>query len=140
MRQTGKYPLQFTEFIEATFELGVTFWVAKFDGILGLGNKEISVGGAAPVWYNMLSEGLIKEPVFSFWLNRNTEEEGGEIVFGGSNPNHYKGNHAYVPVTRKGYWQFNMGVVYIDGKTTGYCSGGCAAIADSGTSLFTGPS
>ncbi|KAK9089722.1 hypothetical protein Scep_028804 [Stephania cephalantha] len=129
------------DFIEATSEPGVTFLVAKFDGILGLGYKEISVGGATPVWYNMLSKGLIKEPVFSFWLNRNTEEEeGGEIVFGGSDPNHYKGKHTYVPVTQKGYWQFNMGDVYIGGKTTGFCSGGCAAIADSGTSLLAGPS
>lgn len=54
----------------------------------------------------MLKQGLIKEPVFSFWLNRNAEdEEGGELVFGGVDPNHFKGKHTYVPVTQKGYWQ-----------------------------------
>ena len=54
----------------------------------------------------MVKQGLIKEPVFSFWLNRNPEgEEGGEIVFGGVDPKHYKGKHTYVPVTQKGYWQ-----------------------------------
>ena len=54
----------------------------------------------------MVKQGLIKEPLFSFWLNRNAEEEeGGEIVFGGVDPNHYKGKHTYVPVTQKGYWQ-----------------------------------
>lgn len=56
----------------------------------------------------MVEQGLVKEPVFSFWLNRNVEEEeGGEIVFGGVDPNHYKGKHTYVPVTQKGYWQVN---------------------------------
>ena len=56
--------------------------------------------------YNMLKQGLIKEPVFSFWLNRNAEdEEGGELVFGGVDPKHFKGQHTYVPVTQKGYWQ-----------------------------------
>ncbi|KAI4981060.1 hypothetical protein ZWY2020_021545 [Hordeum vulgare] len=38
------------EFIEATKEPGVTFLVAKFDGILGLGFKEVSVGKAVFVW------------------------------------------------------------------------------------------
>ncbi|KAF3451744.1 hypothetical protein FNV43_RR07840 [Rhamnella rubrinervis] len=128
------------EFIEATREPGATFVMGKFDGILGLGFQEISVGNAVPVWYNMIEQDLIKEPVFSFWLNRNSdEEEGGEIVFGGVDPNHFKGKHTYVPVTRKGYWQFEMGDVLIDGKPTGYCGGGCAAIADSGTSLLAGP-
>ncbi|WOK97886.1 aspartic proteinase oryzasin-1-like [Canna indica] len=128
------------EFIEATKEPGVTFVAAKFDGILGLGFKEISVGDAVPVWYNMVAQGLIKDPIFSFWFNRNAEEgDGGEIVFGGVDPNHYNGEHVYVPITRKGYWQFNMGDVFVGGESTGFCTGGCAAMADSGTSLIAGP-
>lgn len=54
----------------------------------------------------MVNQGLVKDQVFSFWFNRNAdEEEGGEIVFGGVDPNHFKGEHTYVPVTQKGYWQ-----------------------------------
>ena len=56
--------------------------------------------------YDMMNQSLIKEPVFSFWLNRNaSDERGGEIVFGGVDPAHFKGEHTYVPVTKKGYWQ-----------------------------------
>ncbi|KAF5746086.1 aspartic proteinase A1-like [Tripterygium wilfordii] len=90
--------------------------------------------------YNMVNQGLVKDPVFSFWLNRNVKgHEGGEIVFGGVDEKHYKGDHTYVPVTQKGYWQFDMGDVLIDGETTGFCADGCSAIADSGTSLLAGP-
>lgn len=54
----------------------------------------------------MVKQGLVKEPVFSFWLNRKTDDdEGGELVFGGVDPDHFKGEHTYVPVTQKGYWQ-----------------------------------
>ncbi|TKY48729.1 Aspartic proteinase A1 [Spatholobus suberectus] len=128
------------DFIEATREPSITFLLAKFDGILGLGFQEISVGNAVPIWYNMLNQHLLSQPVFSFWLNRNTDEEqGGEIVFGGVDSDHYKGEHTYVPVTRKGYWQIELGDVLIDGKTTGFCATKCSAIVDSGTSLLAGP-
>ncbi|XP_054786213.1 aspartic proteinase A2-like [Prosopis cineraria] len=128
------------EFIEATQEPGLAFVAAKFDGLVGLGFQEISVGNSVPLWYNMINQGLMKEPLFSFWLNRNTaDDRGGEIVFGGVDPAHFQGEHTYVPVTRKGYWQFDMGDVLIAGKPIGDCANGCAAIADSGTSLITGP-
>ncbi|KAL5990105.1 hypothetical protein ACLOJK_011002 [Asimina triloba] len=138
--QVGDLTVKDQVFIEATREPSITFVVAKFDGILGLGFQEISVGNAVPVWYNMIDQNLVSEPVFSFWFNRNAEaDDGGELVFGGVDPKHYMGNHTYVPVTRKGYWQFDMGDVIIGGQSTGFCGGGCAAIADSGTSLIAGP-
>ncbi|GLJ18392.1 hypothetical protein SUGI_0325770 [Cryptomeria japonica] len=127
-------------FTEATREPGLAFVTAKFDGILGLGFKESAINKVVPVWYNILNQELVQDPVFSFWMNRNADEgEGGEIVFGGVNPKRFKGNHTFVPVTRKGYWQFDMGDVLISNQSTGICAGGCAAIADSGTSLLAGP-
>lgn len=57
----------------------------------------------------MIEQGLIKEEVFSFWLNRDANDsDGGEIVFGGVDPKHFIGEHTYVPVTRKGYWQVEL--------------------------------
>ncbi|XP_022033189.1 cardosin-F [Helianthus annuus] len=128
------------EFIEATRDVGMPFLEGKFDGILGLGFKETSVGNVVPIWDNMVNQHLVRERVISFWLNRNGDtDEGGEIVFGGVDPNHYKGMHTYVPVTEKGYWQFDLGDILINGKQTGICKSGCLAIADSGASLIAGP-
>lgn len=62
----------------------------------GLGWPQIAVGGATPVFQNMIEQKVVKEPVFSFWLNRNDPEgAGGELVFGGMDPAHYVGGHAW---------------------------------------------
>ncbi|XBH65442.1 hypothetical protein VPH35_119034 [Triticum aestivum] len=138
--QVGGVVVKNQDFIEATREPSITFMFRKFDGILGLGFKEIARGGVEPVWYNMVNQHLVGSPVFSFWFNRHAGEgHGGEIVFGGIDPKHHKEEHKYVPVTKKGYWQFDMGDVLIGGKSTGLCTSRCAAIADSGTSLLVGP-
>lgn len=54
----------------------------------------------------MVEQNLVGEKVFSFWLNGDPNaKKGGELVFGGVDPKHFKGQHTYVPVTKKGYWQ-----------------------------------
>jgi hypothetical protein len=44
------FPFLIQTFIEATRESSLTFVLSKFDGILGLGFQEISVGNTVPVW------------------------------------------------------------------------------------------
>ncbi|GAA0154531.1 aspartic protease [Lithospermum erythrorhizon] len=138
--EVGDLDVKDQVFIEATQEGSLTFVLAKFDGILGLGFQEIAVGNVTTVWDNMVAQGLVDEEKFSFWLSRDpSAEDGGELVFGGVDPKHYRGKHTYVPVTQKGYWQFDMGDFFIGNSSTGFCEGGCSAIVDSGTSLLAGP-
>ncbi|CAD7092990.1 unnamed protein product [Hermetia illucens] len=125
-------------FAEATNEPGDTFLDQPFDGIFGLGYKAISEDGVTPPFYNMISQKLVSSPVFSIWLNRvEGELNGGEIIFGGSDPKHYSGSFTYIPLSSESYWAFTMdhGIV----GDLEFCASGCSAIADSGTSLLAGP-
>ena len=58
----------------------------------------------------MINQGLIDEPVFSFRLG-SSEDDGGEAVFGGINPDAYTGKISYVPVQRKAYWEVKLSMV-----------------------------
>jgi cathepsin D len=127
-------------FAEATTEPGITFIEAQFDGILGMAYQSISVDSVVPVFYNMVSQELVDEPVFSFYLNRNEKNKtGGELVLGGVDTRYYTGDITYVDVSAQTYWQFAVDGLSVSGENVSLCDGGCQAIADTGTSLLMGP-
>ncbi|KAK3860967.1 hypothetical protein Pcinc_033029 [Petrolisthes cinctipes] len=100
---------------------------------------EISVMGIPTVFDTLVAQGAVDEPVFSFYLNHHLNEElGGELVLGGSDPNHYEGEFHYVPVSRVGYWQATADAIKIGGVAKPFCNP-CEAIVDTGTSLIIGP-
>jgi len=127
-------------FAEATHEPGLSFLAAKFDGILGMAFPGISVKGVTPVFNNMVDQGVVDAPVFSFWLNRNPDEDlGGVMVLGGSDPTLYEGEMTYVNVDAATYWQITMDGLSLGDDNTIGCNGGCVGIVDTGSSLLVGP-
>nr|XP_016848776.1 PREDICTED: gastricsin-like [Anolis carolinensis] len=46
------------------------FYYASFDGIMGMAYPSLAVGGTATVMQQMLNQGQLSEPIFSFYFSR----------------------------------------------------------------------
>ena len=110
--QIGDLKVKNQLFAEATSEPGLAFAFGRFDGIMGLGYDTISVNGIVPPFYSMINQGLLDEPVFSFYLS-DTNEEGAEseALFGGVNKDHYTGEMTKIPLRRKAYWEVDLDTI-----------------------------
>jgi len=114
--------------------LGLGYKLGKFDGILGLGFDTISIGGVPTVFKNMIDQGVIDEPMFSFYLGDNAD---GELTFGGYDSEKFTGDLNWVPLTQASYWEVALEGMSVEGKSLTKTK---SAIIDSGTSLIAGPS
>lgn len=115
--------------------LGMAFAVGKFDGILGLAFKSISVDGVTPVFYNMMAQNPTMKKEFAFYLQEN-DSQNGQLDIGGANPEHYEGEFESVPLTNETYWEthakkITLGATQIVGEAP--------VVLDSGTSTIVGP-
>ncbi|XP_037499661.1 lysosomal aspartic protease [Rhipicephalus sanguineus] len=127
------------KFAEMDHSDGKLFRNAKYDGIFGLAYPSISQNAQLPLFDAMVKQGVVREAVFSLYLSKQpSEQNGGEIYFGGINAQRYTGAVHYVAVSQAGHWQVVMD--NIDVKGTKLCVGGCPTVVDSGTSFLSGPS
>ncbi|XP_025265068.1 lysosomal aspartic protease-like [Camponotus floridanus] len=113
----------------------------KYDGILGLSYQQTFE--PLSVFQNMIDQWLVAPRAFSIYLNRSSSADlGGKLIFGGFDSAYYKQILAYVPVTRRGYWQFTIDRIEMNqvrGNTYEWCRGGCQAIIDTSTWKIMGP-
>jgi len=126
----------FAEVSKVSFgPLNLAFALGKFDGLLGLGWNSISEYNIPTPFENMVTQKLIAEPVFAFYLQNDASKKG-ELIFGGVDKSHYTGELVDVPLTSESYWQ-----VSLDSLSFGDSSivSSQKAIIDSGTSLLAGP-
>lgn len=120
-------------FGEATSLSGISFIAAKFDGILGLAFRQISVGHVETVFEALFEQGQIPEASFSFYLSRKSGETG-RLVLGGLNPDYFTGDLKFYPLISETYWVISLDSFTVNGKTIKAAKG----IVDTGTSLIVG--
>ncbi|XP_064175529.1 gastricsin-like [Anguilla rostrata] len=127
------------EFALSTQEPSQPFLSAQFDGILGLAYPAIASGQAVPVMDTMMQQNLLGSNIFAFYLSRDAQQ-GSELAFGEVDQSLYQGQIYWTPVTAQTYWQIGIDGFQVNGQESGWCSQGCQAIVDTGTSQLTAPS
>lgn len=121
-------------FGEATSLSGISFIPAKFDGILGLGFRSISVGHVETVFEALFDQGQISEASFSFYLSKVAGSDTSRLVLGGANNDYYSAPLRFYPLISETYWVIAMDSFSVkDSKIPA-----TKAIVDSGTSLIVG--
>lgn len=133
----GDITIEGQDFAEATSEPGLAFAFGRFDGILGMGFDRISVNGIIPPFYQMVDQKLIDEPVFAFYLSDTNGDDESEVVFGGVDKDHYKGDLTTIPLRRKAYWEVDLDAISFGDETAELENTG--VILDTGTSLIALP-
>ena len=63
-----------------------------------------------PPFYEMVANKLVDEPVFAFRIG-SSEDDAGEVTFGGIDENAFSGKVKYAPVRRKAYWEVELEAV-----------------------------
>nr|XP_012607161.1 gastricsin-like [Microcebus murinus] len=122
------------------YEPTIPFYYMKFDGILGMGYPAIAVGSSPTILQEMIQQGQLTEPIFSFYFSRTpTHQYGGELILGGVDSKFYSGQIVWTPVIQKTFWQIAIQVFSMGNETAGWGTHGCEAIVDTGTYLLTVP-
>jgi hypothetical protein len=123
-------------FVGAFRETDNPFMLTEFDGILGLGFSDLSMGPSFNIVEDLKNSGALPKNQFSVYLS---DEGESEITFGGYKPEFVVSNVVWADVSHQSYWQVAIDDVTFDNAPTGLCGDGCQVAVDTGTSLLAGP-
>jgi hypothetical protein len=124
-------------FVAATQQSAQPFSVTPFDGILGLGFNDLSMGKRFNILDDLNSDGQLPGGTFSVYL---TDDHNSEITFGGFRPDQVASEIVWSKVVRESYWQVGVDDITMDNIETKLCPHGCQVAVDTGTSMLAGPS
>ncbi|CAD7971373.1 unnamed protein product [Amoebophrya sp. A120] len=122
-------------FIASVSQSAEPFAATPFDGILGLGFRDLSMGDG----FNILDDlqRTVPNGIISFAL---TDEGPSSLTFGGYRRELCASPMVWAPVTYPSYWQIRVGDITLNNRKTQLCPNeGCQVAVDTGTSMLAGP-
>lgn len=125
-----------SSFIAANRETTEPFEAIPFDGIMGLGFKDLSMGAGFNIVDDLYSKGQLPNGQISFYL---TDDGDSEVTFGGYKSEYLASDIVWAPVKIESYWQVAIDDITFNDEPKGLCGGGCQVAVDTGTSMLAGP-
>jgi hypothetical protein len=97
--------------------------------------------GFHPLFDNIMKQKVLSQNVMSFYYARTDGGSSSMMTIGGVDKSLFHGSIRYHDVIHKFYWTIRADDILLGDKSLGLCPpDGCKVVADTGTSLLTGPS
>jgi len=122
-------------FVGSTRQSAFPFADTPFDGLLGLGLKDMSMGKQFNVVDELYSHGKLPFGTFAFHV---VDETHSEITFGGFRPETVVSEVLWAKVVEERYWTVAVEDVTFNNEVIDVCKTGCQAALDTGTSILVG--
>ena len=82
-----------------------------------MGYPRLARGGVPPLYNKMMEQGVVTDPMFSFWISKNRASTvGGLLTLGGYNSQFFTGDISWNSVTVQDYWQIGMDSMRVEGR------------------------
>merc|ERR1719199_230257 len=126
-----------SSFIAADRESTEPFQEIPFDGIMGLGFADLSMGKGFNIIDDLFAAGQLPGGQITFYL---TDGGDSEVTFGGYKSEYLASDILWARVELESYWQVSIDDITFDNHPKKLCGGGCNVAVDTGTSMLAGPS
>jgi len=123
------------DFIAADMMSTEPFQEIPFDGIMGLGFKDLSMGNGFNIVDDLNTNGGCKQ--FSFFVS---DDDDSEVTFGGYRADRLASDIVWAPVNVQSWWQVAIDDITFNNVPKKLCDGECQVAVDTGTSMLAGPS
>merc|ERR1740122_159558 len=123
------------DFIAADMMSTEPFQEIPFDGIMGLGFKDLSMGNGFNIVDDLNTNGGCKQ--FSFFVSDGNDSE---VTFGGYRADRLASDVVWAPVNVQSWWQVAIDDITFNNMPKQLCDGQCQVAVDTGTSMLAGPS
>lgn len=108
-------------------------------GVIGMSPWMISPVGLRSLMGTLINRKQLNKNIVTFYMDRKSGSKDSWVHFGNTNWLQEEYEIDYYNVLDASHWTIKLDEILIDDKPTHFCSKGCTALIDTGTSLILGP-